>query len=62
MLGRLYRFFAVGDIEFLIQITNVGFDGGTCHIQLMGNLLITETGVDEPKHLPFTLREWTSAH
>ncbi|CSH99612.1 Uncharacterised protein [Vibrio cholerae] len=21
MLGRLYRFFAVGDIEFLIQIT-----------------------------------------
>ena len=42
----LYRVLPVGDAQFLIQVANVGLEGGGRHVKLAGKLLVAVTGLD----------------
>ena len=40
------RFVAVGNADFLVQIADVGFDGGGCHLQFIRDLFVAVTGIN----------------
>ena len=42
----LHRVLTVGDAQFLIQVANMGLDGGGRHVKLAGNLLVAVAGLD----------------
>ena len=39
------------DILLLVEAADMGFDGGRCYRELLGNLFVGEPGVNQPQDL-----------
>jgi hypothetical protein len=61
LLRLLYRFLAMGYAQLLVQVTDMGFDGGSRHVQFAGNLIVAVAGINQPQNLPFALRQRAGA-